>query len=120
MYCCNVMPCSNRSLVTTGATAGLRRSWLLELDVLERRRVREARNQTQACLLDARTDPCERTQLVQGRVRHAFVHDVLDLMQERLAFRSIDLASLTLEEILDFRKHAVGVESRPRHERLEA
>src|SRR5262245_4153433 len=77
------------------------RSWPFELQVLERRRVWEAVNQPHAGLGDALTDARERAQLVQRRMDHPVVQDALDLMQEHLALRPIELSRLALEQVVD-------------------
>src|SRR5439155_2059434 len=76
-------------------------SWLLQLHVLQRARVREAADQVDARLLHARADTPDERQLVERDVRHPVVEDLLDLVEQRLALLHVELADLTLEEILD-------------------
>src|SRR5262249_11354214 len=73
---------------------------LLELQVLVRRRIREQRDEAQARLLDARTDPVQEAQLPERRVQHAVVGQALDLLEQGLAPLGIELARLLDEEIV--------------------
>src|SRR5919201_4736770 len=73
----------------------------LYLQVLVRRGVREALDVIDGRLLHAGPDAPEERELVDRHVQHAVVHDLLDLVQQRLALLAVELARLPLEEILD-------------------
>src|SRR5437899_7507171 len=75
----------------------------LELQVLVRRRVREALDVVDARLLDPWPNAPEERQFVDRHVHHPVVHDLLDLVQHGLALLPIQLASLALVEVLDLR-----------------
>src|SRR5438067_13559906 len=82
-----------------------------EPQILVRPRIREALDPVDARLLDARPHAPEERELVDGHVHHAVVHDRLDLVQHGLALLAVQLARLTLEEILDLRDHARRVDA---------
>src|SRR5262245_60049532 len=73
----------------------------LEREVLVGRGVREALDVIDARLLDSRPDAPQKRQLVDRHVHRPLVHDLLDLMEHRLALLPVHLAGLALEEILD-------------------
>src|SRR6266404_656018 len=82
-----------------------------EPQILVRPRVREALDPVDTRLLDARPHAPQERQLVDGHVHHAVVHDRLDLVQHGLPLLAVQLARLTLEEILDLRDHARRVDA---------
>src|SRR5262245_15647718 len=92
----------------------------LEPEILVGRRVGVAPDQVDPGLLDPRTDAPDERELVDRHVGHAIVEDLLDLVQQRLPLLRVELARLTLEEVLDLRKDAGGVDPALAHVRLEA
>src|SRR5919108_4761153 len=75
------------------------RSRPLQAHVLQRSGIREAANQIDAGLFDARSDAPDERELIERNVRDALVQNVLDLVDERLALFHVGLARLSLEEI---------------------
>ena len=63
--------------------------------------------------------PQVKRELVDRHVRHAVVEDLLDLVDQGLAPLHVDLARLTLEEILDLGNDARGVDAFLADVRLE-
>src|SRR5437588_12703530 len=92
----------------------------LEPEILVGRRVSVAAEQVDPGLLDPRTDAPDERELVDRHVGHAIVEDPLDLVQLRLPLLRVELARLTLEEVLDLGNHAGGVDPALAHVRLEA
>src|SRR5262245_32456526 len=83
----------------------------LHLQVLAGRRVREALDQPRPRLLDPRPYPAEEGLLKEGRRQHAVRHRLLELVKQRLALLSIELSGLALEQVLQVRERAIGVEA---------
>src|SRR5262249_35732326 len=94
--------------------------WTFEPEILVGRRVGVAPDQVDPRLLDPRTDAPDERELVDRHVGHAIVEDLLDLVQQPLPLPWVELARLTLEEILDLGDHAGGVDPALAHVRLEA
>src|SRR5207247_8396352 len=63
-------------------------------------RVREESDESEAGLLDARSDPVEEGELPQRREHDALVREPLDLVEQRFTTLRIELARLLDEEIL--------------------
>src|SRR5207249_9457294 len=99
-------------LSTTGAAC--------QPQILVGRGVREAFDRIDARLLDPRADAPQKRELEDGHVHHAIVHDLLDLVQQRLALPAIELARLALEEILDLRHDAGRIDAVLRDVDLDA
>src|SRR4030095_12165502 len=87
-----------------------RASTRLQLEILQGRGVRVAADQVDAGLFHARPDAPDERQLVDRDVRDAIVEDLLDLVHQRLALLDVGLARLALEEVLDLRDDAGGVD----------
>src|SRR6185295_8044553 len=83
--------------------------WPFQPDVLVRRRVREGRDQGEGRLLHLGSHASNEPILPDRSKYHLVVQDLLDLMQHLLALLAVELLRLALEEILDFREHAVRV-----------
>src|SRR5262245_37760920 len=83
----SVLPTSTRSIRAT-------RPPLLELEVLERRRVREAGNPAVAGVGHLRPHAPDERLLEEGNGRDRVADDLLDLMHHRLTFLRIELARL--------------------------
>ena len=73
-----------------------------------------------ARFVDARAHAPEEGELVDRHVQHPVVHDLLDLVQHRLALLSIQLPRLPSIEILDLRHHTRGVDPTLGHVGLDA
>src|SRR5439155_529615 len=78
----------------------------LQLQILVGRRVGKALDVVDARFLDPRPDAPEERELVDRHVQSLVVHDLLDLVQHRLALLPVQLARLPLVEILDLRHDA--------------
>src|SRR5262245_62477368 len=91
----------------------------LEPEILIGRRVGVAADEVDPRLLDPRTDTPDERELVDRHVGHAIVEDLLDPMQQRLPPLRVELARLTVEEVLDLGKNAGGVDPALTHVRLE-
>src|SRR5215468_10981964 len=104
------------------ASAQIARRWSrrFEPEILVGRRVGVAPDQVDPGLLDPRTDAPDERELIDRYVGHAIVEDLLDLVQQRLPVLRVELARLTLEEVLDLGNHAGGVDPPCAHVRLEA
>src|SRR6266581_4316241 len=115
------MPLANRSGATTLvlATAVLL-STRLDSQILVGRGVGEPLDVIRACLLDPRTHAPEERELEDRHVEHPVVHDLLDLVQHRLALLPVELARLALEEVLDLRHDPRRVDSGLQHVDLDA
>src|SRR5262245_58968919 len=83
---------------------------LLQAHVLRRAGARVAPDDVDARLLGPRAAAPGERQLVDGHVHHAIDQRLLDLVEERLAPLRIGLARLALEEVLDLRQRARGVD----------
>src|SRR5439155_15381852 len=83
----------------------------LQLQILVRRRIRVAPDQTDTRLLEPWTDAPGERQLVDRDVRHPIVEDLLDLVDQGLALLHVDLARLTLEQILYLGNDARAVDA---------
>src|SRR5262245_14595931 len=82
---------------------------LLQAHVFPRRCEVELRAQADPGLLDPRADAVQGSRLEDAAVHDALVHQVLDLMQERLALLAVPLLGLLPEQIVDVRVAAGGV-----------
>src|SRR2546421_2687705 len=71
-----------------------------QLEVLVRRHV-EARNRRGHDVVHAGPDADREAEVIDRRLRHLLVQDLLDLVQHRLALLSVQLARLTSEEVVD-------------------
>src|SRR6476646_8607820 len=80
----------------------------LDRDVLVGRRVREQRNPTEARLADARPDAVDEGKLPDRSIDRPLDHQLLDLEENGLAPRAIQLARLLLVERVDVRVATVG------------
>src|SRR5439155_16751207 len=106
------------TLTRPGLSARLSRT--LELEILVGRRVGVAPDQVDPRLLDPRTDAPDERELIDRHVGHAIVQNLLDLVQQRFPLLRVELARLTLEEVLDLGDYAGGVDPILAHIRLEA
>src|SRR5262245_5138134 len=94
---------------TVRTSRAISMSVLLQPDVLERRRPGVGRDRHERRILDARPDPAGPDVLEDRRDARALVHDLLNLVQERLALLAIGLARLLLVEGIGVGIAAVGV-----------
>src|SRR5215813_13593587 len=83
----------------------------LHLHVFERAGIREASDQIDPGLLDARADAPDERQLVDRDLGHAVVQDRLDLVDQSLTLLHVRLTRLALKQILDLRNHAGRVDA---------
>src|SRR5712691_3118714 len=83
-------------------------SLLLELQVLERRGIREPGNEAGARLLDPRPHAPDERQVVDGNVDDLLLNALLDLVDQRLALLRVELPALAHEEVVDVGEAAVG------------
>src|SRR5580765_8651266 len=98
---------ARRSTVTT--SRAISTSALLQPHVFERRRPGIGVDQHERRILDARPDAAGPDVLEDRRDARALVHDLLDLVQERLALLTVGLARLLLVERVGVGIAAVGV-----------
>src|SRR5579872_2612172 len=80
----------------------------LQSEVLIRRGVREPRDQPEPALADPRTDPVDEGKLPDRSEDRSLDHDLLDLVQGRLALAVIELDRLLLVQIVDVGIAAIG------------
>src|SRR3989442_8210694 len=92
----------------------------LELQILVGWGVGVAPDQADAGLLETRPDAPGERQLVDRDVRYPIVQDLLDLVDQCLAPLHVDLARLTLEQVLDLRNDAGRVRAFLADVRLQA
>src|SRR5262245_17118101 len=92
---------------------------LLDLQIFEGCRVREAPDQVDPRLLRARAHAPDEGELVDRDVSHPLVKDALDLVEQGLAFLGIRLARLALEQVLDVGHDSRRVDAIPAHVGLE-
>src|SRR5256886_3849227 len=96
------------------------RSLRLELHVLVRRRIGVAGDQPQTRLLHPGPVAVDERELPDRDEHRLLVHDLLDLVQQRLALLAIQLGSLILEERIDLRIAAVDIGTAGDDEGLQA
>src|SRR5215470_10343117 len=120
LRCTLVVPCTprtgaaNGTSTRTGSMATMRMvvNYLrLEPHVLHWRGVRKRRDELEAAFLHAGPNAADEAVLPNRREDNALNEDLLDLVQQLFALPAIELARLTLEEIVHFgqcpvRKHA--------------
>src|ERR1043166_9021425 len=82
-------------------------------------RIREAGNQAEPGFLDARTVAVEEGELPQMRDDRPLVHELLDLVQHRLALRVVEFGRLLREQGVDIGIAAVGIDAALRDEGLD-
>src|SRR6266540_649657 len=90
----------------------------LQLQILQRSGIREALDEIDARLLDARADAPDERELVDRDVRHSIVQGLLDLVEQGLALLHVQFPRLTLEEILDLGEDAIREDAFPADVRL--
>src|SRR5438876_2004971 len=90
-----------------------------QLHILVRGRVGVARNQPKAGLGHAGAVSVEEAQLPDRREHDLVVHELLELVEDRLAALGVQLGRLLTEEPLDVRVTAVAIEAVGRHEGLD-
>src|SRR4029077_409471 len=95
--------------ISVRTSRAARMSVLSQAHVFERRRPRIRVDQHERGLRHPRADSAGPDVLEDRRDPHALVHDLLDLVQERLALLAIGLAGLPLVEVVDVGVAAVGV-----------
>src|SRR5262249_52971245 len=81
--------------------------------------VRGGRDQRQGRLLRARADTADEAVLPDAREDDAVVQDSLDLVQELFPLLPVELARLSLEEVVDLGHDAVCVDPVPGRHRLD-
>src|SRR5437870_13455994 len=74
---------------------------LIECDLLERCRVGKAWNQPESGLLGAWAERVDGAQLVERRLHGPLAQRALDLMEQGLPLRPIELAGLAVKQVLD-------------------
>src|SRR5262249_24410368 len=104
------------SSVTSGGGCLFR----LERDVLVRRRVGVARDQSEPGLADAWAHPVQERELPDGRIDDALLDELLDPLQGRLAPLDVGLRGLLAEEAVEIGIAAVDVGAILDHEGFEA
>src|SRR6266446_10668851 len=82
----------------------------LDFQILEGRRVGEARNEVGPAHLDAGSDAPDERQVVDGHVHDVLGHDRLHPVHERLALLRVQLAGLAGEEVVHLGQRAVRVD----------
>src|SRR5678815_772789 len=97
----SVFPTSMRSILAM-------RARLFELQVLERRRVREAGDAAVAGVGHARPHPPDERLLEERDGRDLVADDLLDLMHHGLALLGVELVGLSRVQIVDLLQRAVG------------
>src|SRR5207249_2032432 len=91
----------------------------LELQIFVWRGIRKALDVIDARLLHAWPDAPGKRELVDGHVEHAVDHDLLDLVEHRLALLPIELPGLPREEVFDLGHDARRVDAVLGHVRLD-
>src|SRR6266508_830162 len=102
-------PVADRRRTTRCQPAG--RLFRRQLYILVRGRVGVARNQPEAGLGHAGAVPVEEAQLPDRREHGLVVHELLELVEDRLAALGVQLGRLLAEEAFDVRVTAIAVEA---------